>query len=47
VANLRRLGADVTPVSFDGGHELAPGFLDVAAETLARVANASKLKTEN
>ena len=42
VATLRRLGADVTPVSFDGGHELAPGFLGVAAGTLARVERSQK-----
>jgi predicted esterase len=39
VETLRRLGVDVTPVSFEGGHELAIGFLDVAAETLARAEN--------
>jgi predicted esterase len=36
VATLERLGASVESVTFDGGHDLTPQFLTLAAGTIAR-----------
>ena len=36
IGALERLGAKVRAVTYDGGHELAPGFLEAAATVLRR-----------